>query len=461
MDGLNSRPGRGLGGELGPTLRLALPVILAELGWVGMGVADIVMVGRLGPAAIGAVGIGNVLFFTVAISGMGMMLGLDTLVSQAFGAGRVEDCHRSLVHGIDLALVLTLPLMLVVALVNWALPSWGVDPAVLRAAMPYLRTLNWGMLPLLLYAALRRYLQGMALVRPLMVALVISNLVNIAGNWVLVYGRLGMPALGVVGSGWATFLARWAVVAILAGAVIDHDRRYETGLWRTPLRLEAQRVRRLLALGVPAALQITMEVGVFAVAATLAGRLGPLALAAHEVVLHAASVTFMVPLGISAAAAVRVGHALGRGDARAAGRAGWAALGIGAGFMTCAGVAFLILPGPILGLFTADRSVLAIGSGLLAVAAMFQLFDGLQVVATGALRGLGDTRTPMLANLAAHWGLGLPIGYALAFPGGRGVLGLWLGLSTGLIAAGIILLGAWALRARPGRAALAAEASCA
>ncbi|MBX6314412.1 MAG: MATE family efflux transporter, partial [Isosphaeraceae bacterium] len=297
------------------TLALALPVVLAELGWMAMGVVDLIMVGRLGPEAIGAVGIGNVLYFSVIVFGVGLLLGLDTLVSQAFGAGKLEDCHRSLVQGVYLSLALSPPLMAVIALGKPALHSLGIDPAILRVAIPYLETLNWGTLPLLLYASLRRYLQGMGLVRPVMGALVVANLVNVAGNWVLVYGRLGAPALGVVGSGWSTCLARVAMLLILAGYAIWYDRRHCTGrgLLRTPWTLDLARVRRLLALGFPAAMQIELEVGVFAAAATLAGRLGPTALAAHEVVLHAASVTFMVPLGVSSAGAVRVGQALGRG----------------------------------------------------------------------------------------------------------------------------------------------------
>jgi multidrug resistance protein, MATE family len=439
---------RGLGAELGPTMKLAGPVVLAELGWMGMGVVDTVMVGRLGPTAIGAVGVGNILFFTVVVFGYGLLLGLDTLVSQSYGAGRRDDCRRWLVHGVYLALATTPPIMLAVELCARNLTAWGIDPAVAREAVPYIRTLNWGTLPLGLFGAFRRYLQATDRVRPVTVALWSANLFNLAGNWVLVYGNLGAPALGVVGSGWSTFLARVAMAMILVVAVALSEGEHWAGRRRTSLGLEWGRMRRLLGLGWPAASQITAEVGVFAAAAVLAGRLGPVALASHEVVLHTCGVTFMVPLGISSAGSVRVGHAVGRGDPPGAARAGWAALLVGGGFMAMAALTFLAVPRAILAIFTADPAVTATGVRLLAVAALFQLFDGLQVVATGALRGLGDTRTPLYCNLASHWAFGLPVAYGLAFPAGLGVFGLWVGLALGLIATGMVLLAAWSTRVR-------------
>lgn len=429
-------------------MKLAGPVVLAEVGWMMMGVIDVVMVGRLGAEAIGAAGIGNILCFTVTIFGIGMLLGLDTLVSQAFGAGRVDDCRRSLAHGIYLGLALTAPLMLIV---NWGigrLESWGIAPEIAREAALYVNALNWGSLPLLLYAALRRYLQGMGLVLPVMIALISANLINVAVNWALISGHLGMPALGVEGSGWATCLARVHVVAVLTVAVFWNDRRLGTGFSKGSWRLEPWRMRRLLALGFPSAVQHTLEVGVFAAAAVMAGWLGVKALAAHEITVHVSALTFMVPLGVSSAAAVRVGHAIGRGDPQGAARAGWAALLVGSGFMIAPMLAFLTVPRSILGLFTTEAAVISTGVTLLGAAAVFQLFDGLQVVATGALRGAGETRRPMLCNLVAHWALGLPVGYALAILKGRGVLGVWIGLTTGLVAAGLILVLVWRFKAR-------------
>lgn len=433
----------GLRAELPPMARLATPVVVAELGWIAMGVVDIAMVGRLRPEAIGAVGVGSVVFFAIAVFGIGVLLGLDTLVAQAYGARRLEECHRWLFHGVGLSVLLAVPLTGVTALVVTLLDRWGLDPAVELLVGPYFSKLLWSILPLLLYTAFRRYLQAMGLVAPVMMALVSANLINVAANWLLVFGHLGAPRLGVDGAAWATCASRVYLALFLLVAILRHDRLQRTGLWQAPRRLELVWLRRLAALGVPAAVQVTLEVGVFAAATALAGRLDAATLAAHQIVLSMAGVTFMVPLGVGAAGAVRVGHAVGRGDAPGARDAGWAALVLGTGFMACAGLVFILVPRTILQLFTADVTVLSIGVPLVFVAALFQLFDGLQGVATGVLRGLGDTRTPMLWNLAGHWAIGLPVGYVLCFERGWGALGLWSGLCIGLMVVGCVLVATW------------------
>jgi MATE family multidrug resistance protein len=424
--------------ELRPMVRLAAPIVLAELGWMSMGIVDTMMVGRLpnSAEAIGAVSLGSIIFFSVAIFGMGLLLGLDTLVSQSFGAGDLDDCRHSLVNGTYLSLGLAPLLMGLVWLLIPFLGRFGIDARVLSGAIPYLRTLVWSTLPLLLYFVFRRYLQGMF-------ALVSANLVNLAGNWMLVYGHLGAPRMGTVGSGWATCFSRIYMALVLLGYILNYERRNRTGLreasrWPNPLRL-----RQLAYLGFPAAMQFSLEVGVFAVATALIGRLGPVSLAAHQIALNTASFTYMVPLGIGSAAAVRVGQALGRGDNAAAGRSGWTALALGAGFMYCAAVAFLVIPRAIIRLYTPDAAVIQAGVKLLLVAAFFQLFDGLQAVATGALRGAGDTRTPMLCHLIAYWAIGLPLGYFFCFRWGWGAPGLWAGLCLALILIGMALLAAW------------------
>jgi MATE family multidrug resistance protein len=437
-----------LKGEFRPMLRLALPVVMAELGWMAMGVVDTLMVGRLGPEAIGAVGMGSSLFMGIVVFAMGLLLGLDTLVSQAFGAGRVEECHRWLVHGVVMSLLVSIPATLsILGLVGW-MSGWGINPSVLQLTQPYLVVLMWSVVPLLLYATFRRYLQGMGVVRPVMVALIAANVTNLVMNWVLIYGRLGAPAMGVRGSAWATVIARIAMAAYLFGVIVLRERGRRPGLFETPLGVEASRMRRLMALGFPAAAQITLEVGVFAAATALAGRLAPIALASHQIALNIAACAFMVPLGVSSAGAVRVGHAVGRRDSAGAERAGWTAFLFGVAFMSCAAIVFVLAPRALIGAFTADEGVLRVGASLLLVAAVFQLFDGIQGVATGVLRGLGDTRTPMIWNFFGHWVIGLPAGYVLCFVLGLGVVGLWWGLSTGLIICGVALLIVWAQRIR-------------
>ena len=429
--------------ELRPMFGLALPVVIAELGWMTMGMVDTLMVGPLGPAAIGAVGLGSALFIAIGISAMGILLGLDTLVSQSFGAGQLDECHRWLVHGVFLSVLLTIPTVLLLFWVSARLDQWGMNPDVLRLLRPYLDAIAWSTLPLLVYFAFRRYLQGLGVVRPIMVTLIVANLMNLAGNWLLIYGHLGAPALGVAGSAWATVLARAVMAASLFVVILRRERDQRSGLMNASMSIDVARLRQLVKLGAPAAGQLTLEVGVFAMASALAGRMPPAALAAHQIALNIAGFTYMVPLGVASAGAVRVGQAIGRLDAAAAARAGWTALLFGVGFMGVAALAFVTIPGPLIGAFTPDAGVLEIGIALLAVAAVFQLFDGLQAVGTGVLRGLGETRIPMLWNLAGHWFIGLPLAYVLAFNLDFGVIGLWWGLSSGLIICGVALLVVW------------------
>lgn len=438
--------------EFRPMFRLALPVVLAEMGWMTMGMVDTLMVGRLSPEAIGAVGLGASVFMAVCIFAMGLLLGLDTLVSQAFGAGDIDTCHRWLIHGVVLALGLSVPIMGVLLWISSSLDSWGINPSVLALARPYVEIVTWSVPPLLLYAAFRRYLQGMGVVRPVMLALLGANLVNVFVNWILIYGNLGAPVMGVAGAAWATVLSRVAMMFSLLGTILYRERAarrlspgWSGGVFGV-MTLELAWFRRLLGLGLPAATQITLEVGAFAAATALAGRLAPASLAAHQIAINYASLTFMVPLGIASAGAVRVGHAVGRRDPQAAARAGWTALLFAVLFMSVAATAFLAMPRLLLLAFTQDVGVLDVGVTLLFVAAIFQLFDGVQGVATGVLRGLGDTRTPMLWHLAAHWFIGLPLGYWLCFLMGFDVIGLWWGLSLGLVVCGIALSVVWTRR---------------
>lgn len=434
--------------EFFPLFKLAAPVVLAEIGWMSMGVVDTLMVGPLGPAAIGATGMGSSVFTAIAIFGMGIMLSLDALVSQAYGAGRPAECLRWLHHGVALALAVA-PLVMAVtwgafATIDW----WGLHPEIGALAGPYLQIVSLGALPLLLYAAFRRYLQGMHVVRPVMIALISANVVNAAANWVLIYGRLGMPALGVEGSAWATSLARLYMAAFLYITIRRVHRQRGTRHTHVPFALDMGRIARLVALGFPAAAQVGLEVGVFAAVTALAGRLNPISSASHQIALNVASLAFMVPLGLSSAGAVRVGHAVGARDAPRAVRAGWTALGAGCLVMMVMGLAMLLWGEAMIRAFTTDLRVIDIGTGLLAIAAAFQLFDGTQAVATGVLRGLGETRMPMIMNVVGHWMFGLPAGYALCFTFGWGVAGLWIGLSIGLVFVAITLTAVWARRTR-------------
>jgi len=285
-------------------------------------------------------------------------------------------------------------------------------------------------------------------VRPIAFALVTANIINAGGNLLLIYGKWGIPAMGAVGSGWSTAWARIYLSLVLVGYLLWYDRRHRTRLLHTPIQPELRRIRRLIALGFPSAMQITLEVGVFALVTALIGRLGAISLASHQIALNTVSFTYMVPLGVSSAAAVRVGQAIGRKDPQGAADAGGTAIFLGAAFMTCMSVVLLVVPRWIARAYTPDPAIIQSTIALLAAGAAFQLFDGIQTVATGALRGLGDTRTPMLCHFTAYWIIGLPLGAWLCFRLRWGAFGLWAGLSLALILIGIVLLLVWQRRVR-------------
>lgn len=429
--------------ELRSMLRLSVPVIVAELGWISMGIVDTIIVGPLGPAAIGAVGTGSTMFFAVMVLGLGTLFALDTFVAQNFGAGRIDECHRWLFAGLQLAWVMSAVLVALALVGVSLLARAGIHPDVIVLLQPYLRALLWSVPALMTYTVCRRYLQAMNVVRPITVALIVVNLINAVGNWIFVYGHLGMPALGVVGSAYATLAARIFLVLFLFAVILHRERGRPSGLRDVPFVLDPRRIWALTRLGAPAALQVTLEVGVFAAASALAGRITPMALAANQIVLNIAGFLFMIPFGLSSAAAVRVGHAVGRADPHGVRLAGWAALGLCLVFALVTSIVIAVMPQPFLRIFTDEPSVLAVGATLLLFYAVCQPFDGFQSVATGALRGLGNTRTPMLVNLAGHWALGLPLAYYLCFTRGWGVVGLWIGLLTGLVLIGAVLLLVW------------------
>ena len=431
--------------EVRPTLRLALPLVLAELGWMSMTIVDTMMVGRLPNSAVamGAVSLGSGIFMVLALFGEGLLLGLDTLVAQAFGAGKREDCHRSLINGVYLSIALTPFLAAPVWLMERFLSAIHVDASVLSETIPYTKALAAGLFPLLLYFAVRRCLQAMNMVRPVAFALVTANIINAVFNWILIYGKWGAPAMGTVGSGWSTAIARVYMAAVLIAYLFWYDHKHRTELLKTPVEIDLLRIKQLIALGIPAAMQFTLESGVFATVTALIARLGAIPLATHQIALNTVAFTYMVPLGIASAAAVRVGQALGRRDPRGASAAGGTAIFVGAAFMTLAGIVLVIVPRWIARIYTTDELVIRSTAALLAAGAAFQLFDGIQSVATGALRGAGDTRTPMLCHFTAYWIIGLPLGAWLCFRRGWGALGLWIGLSLALILIGIVLLVVW------------------
>jgi len=427
--------------EARSVLKLAGPIALTQIGMVLYGTVDLLFVGRLGPVAVASVGLGSMTYFTLFVIGMGIVMGIDSHSSKAFGAGRPDLCGQLLVHTLVLALAVALPIFLLFGLAGPAYRFIGVDPLAAEGAVGYIQILRWGVFPGLCFVACRQFLQSMSVTTPLLSAIVAGNLVNAALDAVLVFGKLGAPALGVRGSAFATLAANSTMFAVVAAAAWTRLRAIDFKFhgWHRRLFID------VAALGLPGGAAMAVEVAVFSLVTALVGRLGAETLAAHQLTLNLASLTFMVPMGLSHAAATRVGQALGREDPAAATASGRAAVLMSVAFMAVMGVSFALAPGFILGLFGADASVIARATPLLYCGAAFSIFDGAQAVLTGALRGLGSTRRPLLINLLGHWLVGLPIGVTLGFGLGWGATGLWIGLSAGLACVASLLWREWGL----------------
>jgi MATE family multidrug resistance protein len=437
--------------ELRPTLRLAAPLALAELGWMAMGVVDTVMSGPLGPAALGAGILGNMVFYPLAMSFTGLLLGMDTLVAQAFGARALRDARHTLINGTWLSILLT-PVTIVLTMASIpAMEAVKVNAEVMAECVPYMRALLWGLLPLFLFTAFRRYLQAVDIVKPVTFVLVSANIINFIGNWALIYGHWGAPAMGLRGSGYSTSVSRVYMAIAMLAAVVWEERKTRYPALAMSWRPDWSRIRELLRLGLPATGQLALEGAVFGVVTVLAAKLDPVSLSAHGIAVQVIATTFMVPLGISSAAAVRVGQAVGRNDPRGVVAAGWASLLLAGAFMSLAGILLWVAPEAIVGRVMVNRDVIAAGVVLLRFAAFFELFDGLQIVATGALRGIGETRAPMIAHFVGYWVIGMPVVWVLCFPLGWGARGIWIGLSVALILIGAALAVVWKVRSSTAR----------
>jgi MATE family multidrug resistance protein len=423
------------GREAGDLLSLAWPVALAYLGTVGMGVVDTMMVGRLGAAPLAAVALANTWNFGVVILALGAARGLDPVVSQAHGAGDTRTAGLGLSLGVAMAALLAPFVIVLFGLAEPALRLLGQPHDLLEPAASYCRALIWGVPGLLGFIVGRQFLQAVGEMRPGTVAVFLANGVNALLNWMLIYGKLGLPALGALGSGYATSIAQWFMLAAL---VVLARRRFREHWLGWSAYLPWRSLRRLLALGLPVGFQMGLEVWAFHAAGLLMGRIGTLPLAAHAIAINLSTVSFMVPSGLSAAAATRVGHLLGGGRAWTA--TARIAMVLGAAVMVVPAVVFTFFPGDLAALYTKDVSVVAVAALLLPLAGMFQLFDGVQVVAFGVLRGAGDVNVPSLANAVGYWMLGLPVGWALAFRLGWGPRGIWSGLALAVATVAVLLV---------------------
>lgn len=434
--------------DLDVLLRLALPIALIQVGMMSMGVVDTIMVGRVSATDLAAVAIGNLYFFGVAVFGMGVLFALDPVVSQAVGADDEVGVARAVQRGLIIAAGLTVLGTLLLLPAGPALMAARQPVEVVPVAAGYAHALIGGVFPFYAFVVLRQSLQAMGHVRAILVTVLLANLFNVLLNWILVFGNLGAPAMGAVGSSWATTFSRWFMTLVLLA-----------GSWSllrpalVPLRPEAARLKpmmRVLTVGAPIGAQQFLEFGVFGAAGLLMGWMGTVAVASHQVALQLAALTFMVPVGVAQATSVLVGQAVGRADPPAARRSAGAGILIGAGFMVVTAGVFLAFPVHLARWFSNDLEVVVVASILLPIAGVFQVFDGLQVVASGALRGVADTRVPMMLTLVGFWLVGLPVSAWLGFRTDMGPSGIWWGLAIGIGVVGILLVGR--VRARFGRA---------
>jgi MATE family multidrug resistance protein len=430
--------------ELRALFRLAAPVAIAQAGTQLMGLVDVAVLGRLGARELAASGVGNAVFFAFSVVGIGTVLGIDPLVAQAVGAGDHVRARRELWQGVWLAVAVSAVLSVVIIGGAFAVPLVGA-PELTEDARAFLLVRTTSLLPLLLFFVMRSYLQAYGKTRPLILAMVAANILNLGGDMLLVFGGESLPSwtgplrmvppLHVAGAALATTICTIAEVAIafipiramaLPGASVGHG-------WDT------NEVKHAFRIGMPIGLQMGAEIGIFALVALLAARVGTLQLAAHQVAISLASFTFTIALGVAAAGSVRVGIAIGARDRVATRRSGYAAFLAGALVMGTSAACFALIPRAMARLVTDQESVLTAAAPLLLIVAVFQLSDGIQAVGAGVLRGAGDTKYTLYANLFGHWCIGLPVALLLGFHYHWGVVGLWWGLCAGLTVVAVML----------------------
>jgi MATE family multidrug resistance protein len=419
-------------------MRLAWPVVLAQVGIMLMGVVDTAMVGRVSTSAVAAVALGHIYWVNVTIMGLGILMVLDPVVSQATGARDHAGVSRGVQRGILMAFALSVPTALLLIPGELVFGFLRQPPDVTPIAASFSRISIIGVVPFYLFFALRQSLQAMAQTRPGVIAIVVSNFINFALDYTLIYGHFGFPALGTNGSAIATAISRWIMFGLLLyfgwkqlhGAIVP---------WR-PESSSAGPLFKMLRIGLPVGIQSWLEIAVFSGGAIALGWFGAVPLAAHEIAINLAALTFMFPMGVSAAAAAMVGRAIGRQDLSAAKRDAVAALAVGVGFMAVFAVVFLAMPAALARIFVHDPATVATAASLIFIGGLFQIFDGAQAVATGVLRGTGDTRVPMLLHLTAFWGIGIPLCLGLAFTVGLGPQGVWWGYVFALAVAATLQL---------------------
>lgn len=416
-------------------MRLAGPVMIAYLGTISMGTIDTMMAGRLGPAALGSVALGHTWGIAVAIVAYGAARVLDPIVAQAYGAGDVRAAGLGLSRGLAMMAILGVPVIVLYAFARWGLTLLGQPAELVPAAGAYCLMLIPGMPAILAFVVVRNFLQAIGIVRPATYAILLANVTNVLGNGVFMYGWLGFPSLGAVGSAVSTSISQW----LMLGALVVFSRGTIAGYWPGWKGAFAwEPLRPMLRLGLTLGFQFAVEVWAFHAAGFMMGRLGAVTYAAHAIAINLATISFMLPSGVGVAAATRVGNLVGAGHPW--GRSASLSIGLGAAIVALPAVVFIAAARPLAGVYTSDPAVIAVAAAIIPLAGAFQLFDGTQAVAFGVLRGAGDVKLPVVVNVLGYWLFGLPIGWVLAFSAGAGARGVWWGLVLGLAAVAVLLV---------------------
>lgn len=428
-----------LGTEAAALLRIGGPLVAAQVAQMAMGFFDTVMMGRVGPVELAAVAIGTGLWHTLFLLATGILMALSPSVAQLRGAGQIDQIAPLVRQSLWLAALLGAACFFALRHLEPLLAKLGIEPAIIPITGDYLRALSWGMFPIFIFMSFRLFSEGIARTRPILGVILPGLIINIVANYALIFGHWGFPQLGALGCGAATALSMWLVLVAMLGFLFADQgyRRYNLFQhWDWP---DWRRLQPLLALGLPIGIGLFLETGVFAAVALLLGTLGAVAVAAHQIALNVAGMTFMIPLGLSMATTVRVGYAIGRDDPAAARFSGLTGIGLSGLFMAAMAVLIFLAHHSIAAFYTDHTPVIAVAGGLLQLAALFQISDGLQVGALGALRGLKDTRLPLLIVLVAYWLIAFPLGWLLGIHWGFGPAGPWIGLIAGLSVAAVLL----------------------
>jgi MATE family, multidrug efflux pump len=421
------------------TIELAYPVIIGQLGFIMMGVVDSLMVGRLGSTQLAAAALGNSLTFLIFIIGIGTSMAVTPLVAIAVGAKKFDDCGVYFRQSLLVNSLLAIIMMTVTFFAADLIVLFGQPEEVTRFTISYTKILGFGAIPMMLFQTYKQFIEGLSVMRPAMVIALIANIVNAFTNWILIYGKLGFPSLGLDGAGLATLASRIFMAAAIMVFVMKNQffKKYDVSFHFKSLNIAV--IKKILALGLPSGFQYFFEIGAFSFAVIMIGWLGRIDLAAHQIAINLASVSFMAALGISAAGGIRVGNAVGSQSISETRKAGFAAIFLGCSVMFCAGVIFIVLRNVLPTFYINEKDVIEVASSLIVIAALFQLSDGTQAVGIGILRGLTDVKIPTAITFIAYWIVGLPVGYLLGFILGYGVQGVWVGLLIGLTTSGVLL----------------------